>query len=305
MRSAPRFASLAAAVAAALTLGACGGATADDAALLAYDTSAPLDVVDRGVLDEGSPIAVHDVSFTSGDDRVEGYLAVPPGAGRRPAVLYLHAAGSDRSQLLEAALWLAARGAVTMTITAPSTTDAPQELPPEAALARFGERAVADLVAARRALDLLQARPDVDGERLAVVGWSAGGRAAATVSGVDGRVRAAVLLAPGAVPVSEYVAAAPPELQDAVEETMRRIDPFSALAGTTADVLVQAGRRDDVVPSTAIEALVAAAPEGSTELRWYDAGHALDDTAYREHLDWLSERLPVDGPVVVGAATGP
>ncbi len=283
---------------------ACGGSGSGTAVSFPYDAAAPLDVVEAGVVDAGHSVAVHDVVYSSGDDRVEGYVVVPPVPGRKPAVLYLHPAQSDRTAFLEAALWMAARGAVTMTITAPSIGDAANDLPPLEALERFEQQAVRDVVAARRALDVLAGRADVDDGRLAIVGWSAGGRAAALLAGADPRVRAAVLLAPGAAPVSEFVAAAPAELRAAVEETMSRIDPFAAIGQSEADLLVQAGRRDSVVPERAIERLVGAAPEG-VELRWYDADHALDALAYAEHLDWLSQKLGVRGPPVRGAPTGP
>lgn len=288
----------------AMISGACGGSGSATAVAFPYDDSAPLDVVDTGVVNAGYPIAVHDVAYNSGDDRVEAYVIVPPGSGERPAVLYLHPSGSDRTLFLEAALWLAARGVVTMTITAPSRGDAANDLPPREALELFQQQGVRDVIAARRALDVLAERADVDAGRLGVVGWSAGGRAAALLVGADPRVRAGVLLAPGAAPVSEFVEAAPDELRTAVEETMSRVDPFTAIGQSEADLLVQAGRRDSVVPERAIEALVSAAPDG-VELRWYDADHALNDAAYREHLDWLVARLGVDSPAVAGARTGP
>ncbi len=288
----------------AMVSGACGGSGSGTTASFPYDDSAPLEVVDAGIVNTGYPVAVHDVTYSSADDLVEAYVIVPPGPGEKPAVLYLHPARSDRTLFLEAALWLAARGVVTMTITAPSIGDPPNDLPPREALDQFERQIVRDVVAARRALDVLTERTDVDSRRLGVVGWSAGGRAAALLAGADPRVRAAVLLAPGAAPVSEFVEAAPAELRAAVEETMSRIDPFTAIARSEADLLVQAGRRDSVVPERAIEALVSAAPDG-VELRWYDADHALNDHAYRDHLDWLSGLLSVDGPAVSGARTGP
>ena len=85
----------------------------------AYDASAPLHYVDRGVVNHGYPIAVHDVSFTSSGKRVDAMLAVPPGKGPFPAVVYLHGTGGDRTELLVPATWMAARGVVALTITMP------------------------------------------------------------------------------------------------------------------------------------------------------------------------------------------
>ena len=69
-----------------------GGTKGDQAesSPFTYNASAPLHYVDRGVVNHGYPIAVHDVSFTSSGKRVDAMLAVPPGNGPFPGVVYLH-----------------------------------------------------------------------------------------------------------------------------------------------------------------------------------------------------------------------
>ena len=79
-------------------------------------------------------------------------------------------------------------------------------------------------------------------------------------------------------------------------QTIRR-----ARAGT---LLLQDGRRDEVVPRAALNALADAAPSG-TDVRWYAAGHDLNEAAFRDQLAWLARRLELDGPPVPGALTGP
>jgi len=69
-------------------------------------------------------------------------------------------------------------------------------------------------------------------------------------------------------------------------------------------LLLQNGRKDAVVPKAALGAIVAAAPRG-TDVRWYPAGHGLTIAAFRDQLDWLSRKLPIRGPAVAGAKTGP
>src|SRR5690348_3228774 len=87
----------------------------------AYDPSAPLGYADHGRINARSfPIAIRDVSFLSRGRTVEAYLLVPPGPGRRPAVVFVHGSGGDRGELLGQAAALAARNVVTLTITAPS-----------------------------------------------------------------------------------------------------------------------------------------------------------------------------------------
>jgi hypothetical protein len=39
--------------------------------------------------------------------------------------------------------------------------------------------------------------------------------------------------------------------------------------------------------------IARAAPSGTT-LRWYNAGHALNRTAYRDAFDWLARKLAID-----------
>ena len=76
---------------------------------------------------------MQDVSYASGDDRVEGYLVSPSStSGKLPAVVFLHGAGGDREEQLDTAVKLAKRGAVALTITAPSGA----KTPPAGATAR-------------------------------------------------------------------------------------------------------------------------------------------------------------------------
>jgi dienelactone hydrolase len=271
----------------------CGGSTEDGDDTFAYDTGAPLEV-ETGARLEGEP-DVRPLSYASGDGRVEGYLVAPAQGDALPAVVYLHGAGGDRSQMLPLAEQLAARGAVAVTLSLPSASAMPPSgLTPEGTLRWQRDTIVADVVAVRRALDVLAADERVDPDRLGLVGWSFGGRMGALVTGVDDRLRATVLMSAGAAPVSEYVAAAPADLRDDVEAVLTPIDPLTRIADAKGAILLQAGRMDSVVPADALQALADAAPDDA-ELRWYEAEHQLDDRARSEQLDWLEERLGIDG----------
>ena len=161
------------------------------------------------------------------------------------------------------------------------------------------------MIAARRAADVLSALPEVDGDRLGLVGWSAGARIGAIVAGVDRRLRAFDLLSGGSIPVSTYAAAVPETLRPAVRRELGAVDPLHWVhLAPPGSVLFQDGRRDEVVPRVALEALVRAAGKAG-EVRWYDQGHAPGTKAYAEGLDWLAARLEVGGPVVKGADAGP
>lgn len=286
------------AVGAGLLLAGCGGDTSGSASVrtddpLSYDGSAPLDVR-HGTRSERNGVVVEDLSYASGDDRVEGYLVAPSStSGTVPAVVFLHGAGDDREEQLDTAVKLAKRGAVALTITAPSGAKTPPAGATGEELVRWQGGTIADdVIAARRGFDLLADDDRVDADKLGLFGWSMGGRLAALVAGVDDRVRATVLMSAGAAPVDAYVEGAPAELQDVVREVLEPIDPLTRIDDAKGKVLVQAGRQDSIVPPAALEAVIEAAPEG-TKVEWYETDHALNDHAETDRLDWLSDQLGI------------
>ena len=252
---------------------------------------APLDV-ELGPERTEDGVVVRQVVYRSGEDRVVAYLVTPTATDERvPAVLYLHGAGGDREEQLQAAVRLARQGAAGLTITAPSRGKSPPAgAPAEETLRWQRDTIVADVVAARRGLDLLADDERVDPDRLGLVGWSMGGRLATIAAGVDERVRAVVLMSTGAAPVAEYVSAAPAELKDDVEAVLPDIDPLSHVDDIRGALLVQAARADSVVPQRALQAVIDAAPDDAT-VEWYATDHALDEQATRDRLAWLGEQL--------------
>jgi dienelactone hydrolase len=259
----------------------------------AYDKAQPLGFVDRGRINpRAERVAIEDVSLRSGGRVVEGYLLVPPGRGRRPAVVLVHGSGGDRNELLEQAKRLAERGVVALTITEPSTSDPPARARTLAGtLRRLEEGQVRDVVTIRRAVDVLQSLPDVDRGRIGYLGWSAGARAGTFVAASEPRVKALALLSAGAAPVSDYVANAPPGVRRLVRTTLTRIDPIRYVAhARPGTLLLEDGRRDEIVPRSALENIVRAAP-AATKVHWYDAPHALDAAAYRDAFIWLEGKL--------------
>lgn len=257
-----------------------------------YDDSAPLHYVDRGRLNvTKSRLAVHDVSFASRGRTVEGYLVLPPGPGRHAAVVFVHGAGGDRSEFLGAAAELAKRNVVALTITAPSrsVTETPRTI--EGLLTQARSMTVGDVVAVRRAVDVLQTLPQVDSHRIGYVGWSFGGRLGAVVAAAEPRFEALVLVSAGAEPLSAFVAQAPQAARQRVRTVLGSIDPLRYIAwAKSGSLLLEDGRMDEIVPQAALLNVVHAAPSG-TAVRWYNARHALNDRAYRDAFAWLTQKL--------------
>jgi uncharacterized protein len=75
---------------------------------------------------------------------------------------------------------------------------------------------------------------------------------------------------------------------------MTPIEPirFIAHASPTA-LLLQNGRLDNLVPVADAQALHTAALQPKT-IRWYNAGHGLDQQAVFDRLDWLHEKIGLD-----------
>ncbi|HEX3267425.1 MAG TPA: hypothetical protein VHQ98_05540 [Gaiellaceae bacterium] len=273
----------------------------------AYDSARPLRFVDRGRVNTRYPIAIHDVSYTAGRDRIAAFLVLPPSGGKRlPAVIYVHGSGGDRKQLVVPATWLASRHTVGLVITAPSATaPAPAGGSPNAELRRQARLEERDVIAVRRGIDLLRGRADVDPSRIGYVGWSAGARTGAIVAGVEPRLRTVVLMSGGATPISSYAARAPASLRPAIRRYLGAVDPLRYVPRATGSaLLLQDGRRDQIVPRSALDALAHAAPSG-TSVRWYDADHGLNAKAYHDQLVWLAQKLQLSGARVKGALTGP
>ncbi len=259
-----------------------------------YDSSAKLGYVDSGAVARLRPsgFPVRDVSFRSRGDRIEGYLVLPRGGGRHPAIVVVHGAGGDRSELVAQAGRLAARGFVALTITEPSTTvQPPQQASPLVYLRALRKIQIRDVVAIRRAVDVLQSLPQVDRERIGYLGWSAGGRNGTFVAETEPRVKALALLSTGAAPLSAFVAQAPPALRAPVRRILGAVDPLRAIAhGRPNTILLEDGKRDEIVPHEALVNIANAAPRGTT-VRWYDARHALNDAAYDNAFAWLAGKL--------------
>ena len=272
----------------------CGGEKSDAPSQFSYDDSKPLDVQDKPTSFSTNDVRVDDISFTGpGNTRLNAYLLLPSGSkGRHPAVIYAHGAGGDRQELLDEAMKMADKGAVTLTLDMIYSPSRARPLPEGMAGARANSKLEQEAVKeVRRAVDLLQSRDDVDGDQIGYVGWSAGARMGALISGVEHRIKAFDLLAGGAAPVSAYVSHAPVDLQDELTTLLEKTDPihFVGLA-EPSELLFQDGRQDEIVPEAALKELAGAGSEPK-EVRWYDSGHVPSAKMWTDSRSWLSEHL--------------
>jgi dienelactone hydrolase len=257
-----------------------------------YDAAAPLDFADKGVVLRDRGVAVHNVSYRSGGRQVEAFLVEGPGKQVRPGIVLVHGGGADRTELLGDAVALAHLGFAALAITAPSSAYPPPQPTSVRALVNESKAVtVDDVVAVRRAADVLASLPLVDGKRLGYLGWSNGAKTGAFVAATDDRFRALALMSGGADKLAAFVKTAPAGQKALVEQGLGSVDPLRYIAkARSGSVLLADGRRDTVVPHAALLNMIRAAPEG-TVVRWYDAGHELNATAYHAAFAWLVAKL--------------
>jgi dienelactone hydrolase len=154
----------------------------------------------------------------------------------------------------------------------------------------------------QRAVDVLRAQDNVDDGRIAYLGISYGGAMGALFVGIERRLKAAVLVVGDGGLVSHFTG--PEDVSSMAGlscatrvswlRSMAPVEPirFIPHAPPTA-LLLQNGRTDNLVPMADAEALHAAVPEPRT-IRWYAAGHGLDQQAMFDRHDWLHEKIGLD-----------
>lgn len=277
-------------------------------ALFDYDAQAPLDVQEAGVEARGAA-DVRDLTFASPlGGRVPAFVVEPslaagPGE-RRAGLVFLHHGHGNRSTFLDEASSLAERGVVSVLVDAPENRE-PQSPPfdPDAE-----ERNIRHtLIDLRRAFDLLAARPDVDPERLAFVGWSLGATMGGRLVGLEPRAKGFVLAAGWASYTRAarngqgLVAAAFHGFLKAADQDAwaSRIEPLDAthFMDGRAPILLQFALRDEYISRFDAALYRAAAFPGATSLD-YDLGHFElgAGTARRDREDWLAGLLSLSPP---------
>jgi pimeloyl-ACP methyl ester carboxylesterase len=158
------------------------------------------------------------------------------------------------------------------------------------------EQVVAQVGRLRRGLDLLTARPDVDGSRVALVGHDYGGMYGLLLASVDGERISAVVAMNVDARFSNWFATYFLGLSgDAAiryERLFEAVDPIRHVTDRPGvPLLFQFAEPDFFVPDATRRALVSRA-RGPKDYRLYPgAGHELDAAARADREVWLTARL--------------
>jgi pimeloyl-ACP methyl ester carboxylesterase len=221
---------------------------------------------------------IDDIVFRGPDGLdVEAYLVHPDGAAAAQSsagmVLWhwldTDAPDGDRTQYLDEAADLAAAGAVCLLPQGRFPWSAP---PTGSGADSAAIRAEVDRL--RAGLDVLASRPDVDPDRLAVVGHDFGGMYATLAAAEEDRIRALVVVA--ATPRwGDWFLVFWDLPEDRIDylRAMRPLDPIEVVGrAAPAEILFQFGRRDFYIAAMSSLEFHGAAPAGS-ELAAYETGH--------------------------------
>jgi predicted esterase len=229
--------------------------------LLLYDTSPAFDIT-VGSTRHDSGTTIEDITYTgAAHESIQAYLILPDGPGPFPAVLYEHGQGGDRGEFFAEASALAQQRHIAgLTVSRPGGLDDGSDDHVEMLL---------QVREMRRALDLLQAQPQVDKARLGYVGWSQGAIDGVTLLSIETRVRTAVLMA------------VVPGFDDA-DTTAPHV--------TLPSVLLQFGTQDDFSTKVSAEGFASTIP-ATHKVSWYDAPHELNDAATADRAAWLTAKL--------------
>lgn len=268
--------------------------TIDPAPDFEYDAAAPLDTEERGV-EERNGVLVHDVSFADArGGRMSAFWLVPPGRDRFPAAVYVHPAPGDRSTYLDEGIRLGGMGIASLLVEAP-WADGQAFARSLGAPEQNRDLFVAIVRDLRRALDFAAGQSGVDGSSLGYVGHSFGALLGGVLAGIEGRLKAIVLVA-GAASFTDVAGANLPSLSgEALEHyrhVMAPIDPERYVAmPRAAPLFLQFGERDAFFGSETARRLADAAAEPKL-VRWYDADHYFrSEEARRDRVEWLHARL--------------
>ena len=265
-----------------------------------YDRDRPIDIKEAGVINRNG-VRIHDVTYASPKNgRVTAYLVVPAVRGRYAGVVFGHWGYGTRTEFLAEAIVYARAGVVSLLVDdlnvrpAPWRRNAPGS-EPEAVRENF----IQSVIDLRRGIDVLQARSDVDPNRIAYVGHSSGAHWGAILSAVDRRLKAVVLMA--GVPSEktillesddpDFVSFRESTPKEQLDNYFRIITPLDAINyvahSRPTPLLFQFARFERYFNEAAMKQYERAASDPKLVL-WYDTGHELNDgRALLDRANWL------------------
>lgn len=242
--------------------------------------------------------------------RLPMLLALPEqGAERYPCAIFLHGIGQKKDFLDEIAPFFTDKGLALCSFD--QYTRGERRLEDAGGLKgllALRRRAALTVLETRRIVDYLETRPDIDLDRIYLVGASFGAVTGTPAAAFEPRIRAAVLTYGGGHLPTLFGGSA---MRDGAGRWYGLVKPLLVYFLDPGDpvkyaakiaprpVLVQAGKHDSVVPPESGQKLYEALRDPK-EIIWYDSDHVgLDETNTRQVLQdavvWLVAKDAVLG----------
>jgi len=273
-----------------------------------YDKGMPLEA-EETLIEEGNGYRLFKVYFRSvNNERVPALISVPStGTPPYPCLVMLHGYGGSKEDMKDLAKFAAENGYAIIAIDAQFHGERKQ--PGKALystnLTESRDGIIQTVVDARRTVDYLETRGDIDSTKIGLVGGSMGGILGAIFAGVEPRVKAAVLIVgggnmslmimksehPAIPPIRAYMTEKGITYQE-IQEFLDPVDPLNFIDKIAPrPLLMHNGEHDTIVPAEAGRQLYERAKQPKT-IYWYDAGHDVPTqlVALRT-LRWLNENL--------------
>jgi dienelactone hydrolase len=258
-----------------------------------YDANAPLDI-HATTPQIGGAVSVSEIDFADGTGgRARATLMLPDASAVSPGMVFMAGSNQSRSEVRSEALRYAQLGIVILILDQSQIASGRQRIWTFTSQDR--SEAIASVVSARRALDLLAARADVDRTRLGFFGFSYGAWLGVMADAVDGRIALTVLRSGG------------PQILEAIARSaghsggyssagfadyqalMKSVDQIRYAPSVRGPVLVQNGSQDPTYTADEMR-IWQEAIGGDKTVRTYAAGHALDETSMVDVIAWLREK---------------
>jgi cephalosporin-C deacetylase-like acetyl esterase len=274
---------------------------AESLGLFEYDHTSPLDIQEERRWQQDGAQWIDFTYASPLGGRVPARLVIPRGAGPFPGLILQHGGPGTLEDMDGFAREFARYGAVTIMITSPyrrpggwfHTQYMGNTWP--MFTRRDLEIKIQTILDLRRAVDILEERPEVDPDRLAYFGVSWGGSMGGLLAGVENRLKAYVLVV-GDGGLVEHTADSGPDglnIHFSAEwaAMMWPTEPLHFVGrAAPAALLFQNGLYDTFVPPSDALRFYTAASEPKTII-WYDAGHELPWSFVEDAADWLQPYL--------------
>jgi cephalosporin-C deacetylase-like acetyl esterase len=154
----------------------------------------------------------------------------------------------------------------------------------------------------RRGVDLLLSRSEVDRKRIGFVGHSYGAHTGAVLAGVEKRIKAYVIMA-GAPSLTEFLRtstlpaivktrdALTKEQQAKYFNILASVDPINYIGHVAPSALFFQFGKMDGYPNEESAKVYSENASNPKLVKFYDAGHALNDEARRDRAEWLQKQI--------------